>query len=188
MSFRREVAPGVDLRQFEMRDAEELFERVDADRAYLREWLPWVDSTASPADIRRFIQRTKDQFLANQGPQAAIRVNGRIVGTIGCHPIDWANRLCSIGYWLQSTEQGQGLMTRCCTALIDYLFEDLGLNRVVIQCGAGNMKSCAIPRRLGFTCEGVLRQAEWVNDHWVDLIVWGLLRDEWSSRTHSAAG
>src|SRR5215813_15024470 len=138
MPFTRQVASGIDLRQFEMRDAEELFALVEANRAYLREWLPWVDYTASADDVRRFIQRTQNQFAGNQGPQAAIRVDGRIAGTIGCHPIDWPNKHCSIGYWLEPGLQGRGLMTRCCASLIDYLFRDVGLHRVTIQCGVGN--------------------------------------------------
>jgi ribosomal-protein-serine acetyltransferase len=182
MPFTRQVAPGVCLQQFELADAEELFAVVDANREYLREWLPWVDFTASAEEIRRFIQRAQNQFAANQGPQAAIRVDGRIAGSVGCHPIDWPNRHCSIGYWQEAGRQGRGLMTRCCASLIDYLFEDLGLHRVTIQCGEGNTKSCAIPQRLGFTREGLLRQAEWVNDRWVDLIAWSVLEQEWRSR------
>jgi ribosomal-protein-serine acetyltransferase len=188
MTFAREVAPGVGLRQFDARDAEELFERVEANREYLREWLPWVDLTQSAEDIRRFILRAQKQFAANQGPQVAIRLNGRIVGSVGCHPIDWPNRHCSIGYWLEAARQGRGLMTQCCASFLDYLFDDLGLHRVTIQCGTGNTRSCAIPQRLGFTREGALRQAEWVNDRWVDLILWGMLEEEWRSRTKHSAG
>jgi ribosomal-protein-serine acetyltransferase len=63
--------------------------------------------------------------------------------------------------------------------MLDYLFDELGLHRVEIRCGTGNTRSCAIPERLGFTREGVLRQGEWVNDRWVDLVVWGMLEVEW---------
>jgi ribosomal-protein-serine acetyltransferase len=177
--FARPVAPGVEIRLFALRDAEELFDVVQRNRVYLREWLPWVDYTESPEDLRRFIQRVINQYEANQGPQAVIRVDGRIAGSVGCHPIDWPNRHCSVGYWLDAGLQGRGLMTQCCAALIDYLFHDLGLHRLTIQCGTGNRKSCAIPRRLGFTLEGIMRQAEWVNDRFVDLIVWGLLEQDW---------
>jgi ribosomal-protein-serine acetyltransferase len=185
--FHLEVAPGVELRQFEMRDAETLFAVADRNRAYLREWLPWVDRTHSSAEIRDYIASRLEQFEANQGPNAAICFAGEIVGAIGCHPIDWANRHCSIGYWLDAAQQGKGLMTRCSAALIDYLFEDVGLHRVTIQCGTGNRRSCAIPERLGFTREGLLREAEWVNDRWVDLVVWGMLARDWRCRPTPAA-
>ena len=179
--FVRQVAPGIELRMLEMGDADELFTVIDRNRAYLREWLPWVDFTESSGDLRHFIQRVLNQYEANQGPQAAIRVDGAIAGCIGCHPIDWPNRHCSIGYWLEADRQGRGLMTQCCVSLIDHLFDDLGLHRVTIQCGTGNARSCAIPERLGFTREGLMRQAEWVNDRWVDLVAWGMLEQDWRS-------
>ena len=133
----------------------------------------------SAEDIRRFIQRAINQYEANQGPQGAIVIDGRIAGSLGCHPIDWSNKNCSIGYWLEGERQGRGIMTQCCASFIDYLFDEIALHRVTIQCGIGNTKSCAIPARLGFTREGVIRQAEWVNDRWVDLVVWGMLQQDW---------
>jgi len=176
------VAPGIEIRLFEMKDAEELFAAVDSERAYLREWLPWVDYSRSPDDVRHFIERVRGQFDANQGPQSGLWVDGRISGAVGCHPIDWPNRHCSVGYWMKATLQGRGIMTRACTTLLDYLFDELGLHRVTIQCGTGNRKSCAIPERLGFVREGVIRQGEWVNDRWLDMVIWGMLEDDWRSR------
>jgi ribosomal-protein-serine acetyltransferase len=176
--FHIEVEPGFELRQFEMGDAEAVYAAADRNRAYLREWLPWVDRTHSAADVRDFIAARLEQFEAQQGPNAAIWLDGEIVGAVGCHPIDWLNRNCSIGYWLDAAHQGKGVITRAVAALVDYLFEELGLHRVTIQCGTGNFRSCAIPERLGFTREGVLREAEWVNDRWVDLVVWGMLAQD----------
>jgi ribosomal-protein-serine acetyltransferase len=180
--FQRVVAPGLELRQFEMRDADRVFEVADRNREYLREWLPWVDRTHCAAEIRDFIAARLEQVEAGQGPNAAIWFDGEIVGGIGCHPIDWANAHATVGYWIDAAHQGKGIMTRCCASLVEYLFGELGVHRVTIQCGTGNRKSCAIPERLGFTREGVLREAEWVNDRWLDLIVWGMLAQDWARR------
>ncbi len=177
--FRLRVEPGIELRQLEDRDAAALFALTERNRAYLRQWLPWVDHSHTVEDTRRFITGALSQYHSDRGPNAGIWMDGVIVGSIGCHPVDWANRSCSIGYWLESRRQGQGIITRCCTALIDYLFRDLSLHRVVIQCATGNSRSCSIPERLGFTREGVVREADWVNDRWYDLIVWSLLEQDW---------
>jgi ribosomal-protein-serine acetyltransferase len=182
MTFRREVAPGVEIRQFELPDAPTIFDLVEQNREYLREWLPWVDYTQSPADVEAFIERASQQLADGRGPNAGVWVDGRLGGTIGCHPIDWANRNCSIGYWLDAALQGKGLMTRCCLSLLDYVFDDLFLHRVTIRCGTGNTRSCAIPARLGFQREGVMREAEWVNNRWIDLVVWGMLAADWRAR------
>ena len=185
MQFALKVSPGVEIRLFELRDAEPAFTVVERNRAYLREWLPWVDLTTAPENLRHFIVRVREQFETGRGPQALIWVNGEIVGSVGCHPIDWPNKNCSIGYWIDEKCQGKGIMTRCAARLIDYLFADLGLHRVTIHCGTQNVKSCAIPERLGFTREGVIRQGEWVNDRWLDLVVWGLLESEWKGQPTS---
>ncbi|HTS30778.1 MAG TPA: GNAT family protein [Bryobacteraceae bacterium] len=170
------------MRQFEIRDAGAVFTTVDRNRAYLRQWLPWVDYTQSPEDIRQFIARVQAQYDANQGPQAGIWVKGELAGALGCHAIDWANRNSSIGYWVDQQHQGKGLITRCCTEMLEYLFREIRLHRVEIRCGTGNHRSCAIPQRLGFTREGIAREAEWVNDRWVDLVVWSMLQDDWRKR------
>jgi len=179
MTFHRTAGPGLELRQFAMAEAPACFAVVERNRAYLREWLPWVDRTHSVEDIRQFIARVTEQYESGLGPNAGIWLDGRFVGTVGAHPIDWNNRHCSIGYWIDAACQGRGIMTRCTASLIDYLFDETALHRVTIQCGTGNRKSCAIPERLGFTREGVLREAEWVNDRWVDLVVWGMLGRDW---------
>ena len=187
MIFRREAGPGIEIRLFEMDDARTLYALVDQNRDYLRKWLPWVDRTLSPQDIREFIARANEKYEVSQAPEAAIWVDGVLGGSIGIHPIDWPNRSTSIGYWLDSSLQGRGVMTQCCSAMLDYLFGDLGLHRAEIRCATGNMKSCAIPQRLGFTREGVMREAEWVSHRWLDLVVWSVLESEWSKRSGSRA-
>jgi ribosomal-protein-serine acetyltransferase len=186
MTFRRQVADGIEIRLFEDGDAEAVFATADRNRAYLREWLPWVDRTHSARDIREFITRARDKFQISRAPDAGIWIDGVFSGSIGAHNIDWANRSTSIGYWIDAAQQRRGVMTRCCVVMLDYLFHDLLLHRVEIRCGTGNTRSCAIPQRLGFLREGVLREAERVNDRWVDLVLWSMLEDAW--REGAAAG
>jgi ribosomal-protein-serine acetyltransferase len=177
--FHRVIAPGLEIRQFQVDDAEAVFATADRNRAYLREWLPWVDGTKSAANIRDFISAKLEQFATDRSPTAGIWLNGEVAGAIGCHPIDWLNRNCSIGYWVDARQQGKGIVTRAVSAMLDYLFQDVGLHRVTICCGTGNSRSCAIPQRLGFTREGMMRDAQWVNDRWIDLVVWGILTRDW---------
>ena len=101
----------------------------------------------------------------------------------GLHRIDWANRRTGVGYWIAETHQGQGIVTRACAALVDSAFGELGLNHVEIACASGNSRSCAIPERLGFVREAVVRQREWLYDHFVDRVVYGMLASEWAVRT-----
>jgi ribosomal-protein-serine acetyltransferase len=177
--FRHTVADGIELKHFEQGDADTLFALVGRNREHLREWLPWVDRTDSAEQVRQFIWRVRAQFLAGLGPNCGIWLDGTLAGSIGCHPIDQANRSCSLGYWIEGDRVGKGIVTQCCRYLLNYLFNEVALHRVEIRCGTGNIRSCAIPRRLGFRYEGVLREAEWVNDRWLDLNLWSMLEQDW---------
>jgi ribosomal-protein-serine acetyltransferase len=176
------VAPGIEMRLFQPDDAPVVFSIVERNRAWLRQWLPWVDQTHSPGDVAAFIVKVREQYENRQGPQCGIWVDGAIRGGFGCHPIDWAHRNCSIGYWIEEGMAGRGIVSRCCVAMLDYLFTEQALHRVEIRCGTGNRKSCAIPERLGFQREGVAREADWVSGRWVDLVIWSMLEDEWKKR------
>lgn len=186
--FHLSAGPGIEIKLFELHDAEAVYSVVDRGREYLRHWLPWVDDTHSPDDVRNFITRVRGQFEAGLGPQAGLWVDGEFAGSVGCHPINWQDRNCSVGYWIAPELQGKGIVTRCCATLLDYLFDDLHLHRVTIQCGTGNAKSCAIPNRLGFTREGTVRHGEWVNDRWVDLAMWSMLENEWRAKNSIGRG
>ncbi len=170
-----------ELRTIEERDARELFLLVERDREYLREWLPWVDYTRSVEDELAFIRNTRAQFRDNGNYGCVILYRKQIVGTIGYHPVNWHDRRAEIGYWLGAAFQGRGLMTRACWALTNHAFTVMGMNKVEIRCATGNYRSCAIPRRLGFMHEGIIRQGEWLNDRFVDLNLFGMLASEWRS-------
>ena len=170
------------LRELALADADELFAVCHANRAHLRRWLPWLDRTQSPADTRTFIEGTLRQSENNQGFQAAVFIDGRIAGVVGYHRIDWENRQTSLGYWLAESHQGRGLMTASCQALIDHGFAALNLHRISISCAPGNLRSRAIPPRLGFVYEGLMRDAEWLYNHYVDHEIYSQLQSEWQSR------
>ena len=167
------------LRMLRLPDADELFAIVDANRERLREWLPWLDDNTTADDTRWFIQTTLDQCAADRGFVCAMLLDGAIVGVVGYNTIRRPSRIAELGYWLAAGATGRGLMTRSCRALIDYAFGELDLNKVEIRAAVGNRRSRAVPERLGFTQEGVLRQTEWLYDHLVDHVVYGLLRSEW---------
>lgn len=180
--FRIPVDAEVELRILEMWDVDELFQLIDRNRVHLRQWLPWVDYETSVEDSRNFVQRSLQHYLDNESFSMGIRYQGRLAGVIGYHTINWTSRRVEIGYWLGSEFQGKGLMTKACSAMIDYAFAKLTLNRVEIHCATENLRSRAIPERLGFTREGTLRESEWLYDHFVDLIVYSMLAREWPKR------
>lgn len=175
------------LHQRQLSDAEEMFALTEANRAHLRRWLPWLDHCTSVADTRRSIESTLRQAEERTGLAASIREDGRIVGVISFNSYDLASRIGHLGYWLDAAHQGRGLMTAACRTLIAYGFDTLSLNRLVIACAADNARSRAIPERLGFSLEGIAREAEWLYDHFVDHAVHALLRRDWEGQAAAHA-
>ncbi|MFZ7133285.1 MAG: GNAT family N-acetyltransferase [Eubacteriales bacterium] len=166
------------LKLIDLRDAEKVFELTCNSREYLKEWMVWVDSTVNIEHIIEFIKTCLRGFAENRSLNTVILYKGNIVGITGFNNINWSNNTAYIGYWLGQKYQGKGIMTRAVKALTDYAFEELNLNKVEIRAAVGNKKSRSIPERLGFVNEGCIRKAEWLYDHYVDHVIYGILSDE----------
>jgi ribosomal-protein-serine acetyltransferase len=165
--------------------AEDLFSLVEKNRTQLGEWLPWVDNMRSVQAFAAYIDRCKKQHEQGTDYSYMIIVDGKAAGRIGVHYIDNYNKLGAIGYWLGQTFSGRGIITKASRALIDFCFRQLNLNRIEIRCAAGNEKSAAVAERLNFTKEGILRQAELVNGQFFDLVLYSMLKSEWSIHPHT---
>lgn len=178
--FQVQLDDRVELRLLELSHAAALYRVIDRNREYLRQWLPWVDGSRSSTDVARHIAENLERYGRRESLATGIWIDGEICGAISIHKIDRLNRFTSIGYWLAADRQGAGVMTRACMAMVGHAFHDLGLHRVEIRCATENRRSCSIPQRLGFTREGTLRDAEWLYDHFVDLVVYSMLQSEWT--------
>ena len=172
---------GVELTEIVPEDAEELYTAIDRNRERLHQWLPWTTLDYSPDDVREFIARASEENREGTGLTMVIRLEGKIRGAIGLHRIDRLNLSTSIGYWIDEACAGKGVITAACRAVITEGFERFGLHRVEIRCATRNHRSAAVPRRLNFTEEGILREAEWVHDRWADLRVFSMLKHDWSA-------
>ncbi len=159
--------------------AETLFALTDSNRDHLRPWMPWVDPTTSVADTMTFITFSKNEHAAGRATNCAIRYRGEVVGTAGLR-LDAANKRAELGYWVDKTYEGKGIVTRASWALTKAAFGELGMNRVEIHAGVENVRSRAVPERLGFVLEGVLRQYEKVGDRFVDHACYAALASEWA--------
>ena len=173
------IDESVSLRQVSEDDAAELTALINRNRSYLREWLPWLDASRGVHDTARFIGRSIEQAEDENGLTFVILCDDAIVGVIGQHYVDSLNRRTELGYWVDAAHQGRGIVTRSTARLTDYAFAKQDCNRVILHCAAGNVKSRAVAERLGFTQEGILREAEWLYDHYVDLVVYSMLKSHW---------
>jgi len=175
------IEPGLQLEMIDPGHAGALFTAIDHNRDHLAGFLPWVSKMLSVEDVSRYIAYCT--LLHEQGTELSfvIRLEDRIVGRIGLHYIDTRNKSAAIGYWLTREYVGRGIILSACKQLISHGFSVLGLHRIEIKAATGNLRSQAIPRKLGFSQEGILRQAELVNGVFLDLVLFSLLQAEWTS-------
>jgi ribosomal-protein-serine acetyltransferase len=173
------IAPNAFLRPFQESDATELTGAIAANREHLARWLPWPGSHGFEDSVE-YLARKRAQVEANDGFEGAIVVDGRIVGGAGFHGVDWINHATSIGYWLAADAVGRGLMSGAVRALVDHAFAVWDLHRVVIEVVVDNARSRAIPERLGFREEAVLREAKLLRGRYEDAALYAMLASDWS--------
>ena len=166
------------LRILRREDAAELFALTDANRAYLRKWLPWPDAVTAESDTLAYIDTVTAQREAGRGPVFAILHDGAIAGIVGFYAVQRVHRIGGIGYWLAEAVQGRGVMTECCRFVVGYGFRTLDLHRIEIAAAVENRRSRAIPERLGFELEGILRGRECIDGVHLDHAMYSLLRTE----------
>ena len=173
------------LERIEIRDAPSIFYAIDQNRTHLGRWLPFVSQTKEIRDSENFIRNVilhRDETL---NEVYTIWFKGEFSGTVGFHNTDRVNEKTEIGYWLIAQMTGKGIITKSCRELVLLAFEMMRMNRITIKCATGNAASENVALRLGFSFEGIERNGERFDDHFFDLKVFSLLKEESDQISHS---
>lgn len=102
-----------------------------------------------------------------------------LIGTVTLFNLDKQCRRAEIGYGMAYPAWGKGYMHEALSALLDFGFSELKLNRVEADIDPRNLASAKSLERLGFNREGYLRE-RWIVDGVVsDTALYGLLVREW---------
>ena len=182
MNFRYDIDDEVSLRLLEPRHAEELYELICRNREHLRPWFRWPLSVASAEDVRVKIVEHLHLLAAEGRRMTLVEAHGRGVGLLFLSSRDVENKRMELGYWLDEREQGKGVMTRACRAMVRYGFEVLGVNRIDITADVDNAASHRVAERLGFTREATM--AQWLcfpDGRCRDMANYRLLRRDWEA-------
>lgn len=169
-----EVNNDIKLIQIQEDYYKELFNLVDKNREYLKKTLPWLDYTKREEDSLKFIKSSIERYKNNDELELGIFENKKLIGMIGTHALNKEEKHLSIGYWIDESYQGKGIMTLCCKKLIEYTFLSFDINDIFIKCGITNFKSCSIPERLGFKYIKVLENFENLYGKSVDMKLYKL--------------
>lgn len=118
--------------------------------------------------------------MPNPGTRWGIhsRKNDRLLGSCGLFKWNRTWRSCVVGYELAPSAWGQGFMTEALSAVLDWGFEAMALNRIEAQVHPKNTASIMLLRKLGFLEEGHLREAGFWSGAHHDLKQFALLRND----------
>ena len=131
----------------------------------------------SRADIERWIAFHNDK--TNEVLWVIADAGGRCVGHVGLYEIDHRIRSAELAIMLGDPPVwGKGLGRACTEAVITYGFDQLGLNRIHLTVLASNERALRLYRGLGFVEEGRMRQAQFKDGRYLDVVVMGLLRQD----------
>lgn len=173
-----QVNQSISLFLLKQEDAQVIFQAIDENRSHLRKWLPFVDQTKTVKDTLSFTKSIVDDVERRQ-EVFTIWYENEFAGLIGMKDIDYLNRKVELGYWLIEKMTHKGIITLSVEKMMAFIFQILQLNRIQIKCGVGNLSSSAIPKKLGYSFEGIEKQGERHSNRYIDLEIFSFLREDW---------
>ncbi|MCG8348255.1 MAG: GNAT family N-acetyltransferase [Chloroflexales bacterium] len=171
-------------------DAPLLQAAVAQSRDHLRPWMLWAPD--EPEDLQPVLERLRRfRGLFDLGQDFVYGIfntdETQVLGGTGLHT-RVGDEAREIGYWIHQNYLNQGLATEASAALVKAGFEIDRVQRIEIHCAAENVRSAAVPRKLGFTHEGTLRQRLPLRDGTLqDCMIWTLLSSEYAASPAATA-
>lgn len=159
------TTPRLIIRPYRDDDAYQLTEAYLESINELKPWLTWSHTVSndalSPLEVEQlFIKKAYAKWLLREELSFALTLKHDdtfIIGAICLRRINWSVPAMEIRYWLRTSQTGKGYMTEAVNALCQYAFLQLHAKRIDLMCDESNARSRAIPQRLGFAQEGVLK-------------------------------
>ena len=169
------------LRRYVMEDAEDMYNHWASDKEVTK-YLSWP--THPSVDITRmligdWISKYEDGGYFNWVIE--LKNAGTAIGNISVVNLEEEIDAAEIGYCMSRNYWGQGIMPEALRAVMDYLFDEVGLNRVEAYHDVNNPKSGRVMEKAGMKREGVLRQAKRNNLGIHDVVLYAVIKDDRNS-------
>lgn len=141
-------------------DGRFVYQAIQASIKELKPWMVFVQNGQTEEETELNIREAHIKFLKREDLRLLVfdKKTEAFIASSGLHRINWEVPCFEIGYWIDTRYSGRGYMTEAVQGISDFAFEELGANRLEIRCDVDNSKSRAIPERLGFQLEGILKR------------------------------
>ncbi len=107
------------------------------------------------------------------------KIDGRVAGAITLWNMDLESHMAEVGYELHPDFWRKGIMFETMGCLLQWAFEDFGLNRVEACPLENNIASIRLLERAGFKLEGTLRERAYFGGKFLDQYYYALLKNDW---------
>lgn len=169
------------LRRFVIEDVQPMFDTWANDERVTR-YMTWAPH-GSPELTRQLLEGWIAGYSKPNYYNWVMELDGHIIGSISVVHISEHSEYADIGYCMGYDYWNRGLMTEAARAVIDYLFEDVGLNRITIEHAVKNPGSGRVAQKCGLSYEGTKRQFfKAISGEFLDIAFYGLLRSEWQKQ------
>lgn len=168
------------LRRFELNDAYDMFKNW-ANDSEITKFLSWKPHS-SVEDTKEILEKWVDEYKDDNIYNWVIELKeiGEVIGSICIVKLDEKNYSCEIGYCISRIYWNKGIMSESLKAVIDYLFSEIGFNRIAAKHDTNNVASGKVMLKSGMNYEGILRQVEIRdNKEFYDLAVYAILKNDW---------
>ena len=169
------------LRQFNLSDSFSFFKNCGKDEkaSLFLSWNPHQNAYESEEYLKSVIEQYEDPKFYNWAIE--LKETGEVIGSIGVnHPED-KNKSCQIGYYVGSDFWNKGIITEALKTVIDYLFEEVELNRVAARHDIENGASGRVMAKANMTFEGILRESKLKGNKFCSLAIYSILKSEWEN-------
>ncbi len=168
------------LRTLQAGDAKELFEY--AKKPNVTRYLTWEPHN-SISDTLEYIKMVSDKIKNDQAGEWGIQLKetGEIIGSIGFVLYEQNGSCGELGYVIDDKYWGQGIMTEAIRRVIQFAFENMGLQRVEAVHYPENPASGKAMQKAGMLYEGLLRSKTFAKDKYWDLKMYAITRNDYIS-------
>ncbi|MCY7396068.1 MAG: GNAT family N-acetyltransferase [Nocardioides sp.] len=148
-------------------------------------WLvPW-DATvppggdARPSSFRALVRRLDKQARRGTSYPFAVLVDGTFAGQVTVNNVVRGSALfASIGYWVDRSHAGRGVIPRAVALVVDHCFVELGLHRIEIAIRPENTNSLRVVEKLGLHEVGYAPRYLHIDGDWRDHRLYAVTREE----------
>lgn len=161
------------------KDSIEFFNLINKNRKHLEYFMPRINENKSIEDTEIVINLFLKQLAENNGFRAGIIYKNNLVGIIGLKYIDWINKKTEVMYWVDKNNLGKGISTQCVKKILDVVFNDYGLNKVILKTSNENKGSIRIAEKCGFTLEGICKSDELLIEGFTDVCIYSVLKNDY---------